>query len=881
VSVSHARVASDGKFLRIGDERFLVRGVTYGTFAPDGTGRQFPSQDQVADDFRQIAALGLNTVRLYTLPRPEMLDLAASLGLRVIAGLPWSQHVAFLDDRALQRSIEREIVARVSELADHPAILMFAVGNEIPPSVVRWHGRRRVEAFLQGLYYRAKDRSPQSLFTYVNFPPTEFLDLSCFDVCSFNVYVHHERQFRSYLARLQHIAGYKPLLLTEAGADSIREGEQGQAAITAMQIRVAFEEGACGAVAFAWTDEWWRGGHPVSDWAFGLVDRNRRPKAAAPAVQAAFAAAPFSGSSQRAWPRVSVVVCAHNASETLDDCLNALERLTYPDYELIVVDDGSSDRTGAIARSHTGARVIGTPGVGLSAARNIGLAEATGEIVAYTDADTRADRDWLNFLVQPFLRSDVVASGGPNVVPSDDPPMAQAVARAPGSPTHVLLDDRVAEHIPGCNMAFRREALLAVGGFNPTYVRAGDDVDVCWRLQARGWTIGFAAAALVWHHHRATVGAYWQQQVGYGEGERWLMAHHPEKFLDGRLVWNGRIYSPLPFVRALWNARINAGVWGTAQFPSVYRTDVHPFAFLPHSARWQLFSLALVVAGFAATLTQIQSTIAVLLVAAGVVGLAVTIAKDIAYALRSEVDSLDGGAAWYRGVIALLHFLQPLARLQGHIRGALASGRPAKPAAPEAGASLRLSSDESWRALVLVSGSLVEDRFWTETWTTVDRVLGQLAEWLRRSRAVRAIEIDQGWSDHRDISVLVGRWAWLDIRALVEDHGSGKGLLRVSTHLRLTGFGITAVAILGVVLLIVSLAGAAAPGWVAAGGFTAAFATAAFAAWRTAHATAIVRRGIEVVALRHEMVPLEHSPEVGSLRRPILRLDGGPPRKAD
>src|ERR1051325_11505821 len=81
----------------------------------------------------------------------------------------------------------------------------------------------------------------------------------------------------------------------------------------------------------------------------------------------------------------------------------------------------------------------------------------------------------------------------------------RGASRAPGGPTHVLLDDRIAEHVPGCNMAFRRDALLAIGGFNPIYLRAGDDVDVCWRLQALGWKIGFAAAALVWHHHRSSV----------------------------------------------------------------------------------------------------------------------------------------------------------------------------------------------------------------------------------------------------------------------------------------------------------------------------------------------------------------------------------------
>ena len=171
---------------------------------------------------------------------------------------------------------------------------MFALGNEIPPGVVRWHGRVRIERFLRDLYEDAKAASPDSLFTYVNFPPTEFLDLSFFDICAFNVYLHREPELRAYLARLQHIAGQKPLLLAEAGADSIREGEAGQADITAMHVRAAFEEGACGAIAFAWTDEWWRGGHPVDDWTFGLVDRERRPKPAAHAVADAFADAPFS-----------------------------------------------------------------------------------------------------------------------------------------------------------------------------------------------------------------------------------------------------------------------------------------------------------------------------------------------------------------------------------------------------------------------------------------------------------------------------------------------------------------------------------------------------------------------------------------------------------
>ncbi len=871
IPVDH-RVAVDGKFLRVSHERFLVKGVTYGTFAPDSEGYQFPDARQVAEDFRLMADLGINTVRTYTPPKPDLLDEAARHGLRVVIGLPWSQHVAFLDDRKLKREIRRQIVAQLVELGRHPAVLMFALGNEIPPGVVRWHGRVRVERFLRRFYEDAKAARPESLFTYVNFPPTEFLDLSFFDVCAFNVYLHHEADLRAYIARLQHIAGHKPLLLAEAGADSLREGEAGQARITAMHLRAAFEEGCCGAVAFAWTDEWWRGGHDVDEWKFGLVDGSRRLKPAAHTVAAAFRNAPFSSEQRRSWPKVSVVVCAYNAADTLDECLTAIEGQTYPDYEIIVVNDGSRDRTSEIAHAHRRVHVIETPNRGLSAARNVGLAAATGAIVAYTDADTRVDRDWLTFLVQPFLVSDVVGSGGPNVVPGDDPPMAQCIARAPGGPTHVLLDDRIAEHVPGCNMAFRRDALLAIGGFNPIYLRAGDDVDVCWRLQARGWRIGFASSALVWHRHRASVKAYWRQQVGYGEGETWLMAHHPDKFLDGRMLWRGRIYSPLPFVRSLWGTRINAGVWGTAAFPSVYRTDVHPFAFLPHSIRFQVISFVLTLAGLAVAATRVHQWAAAMLLAGGIVGIVATISRNITYAMRSEVDSLEGSQLRHRILVAYLHFIQPFARMWGQVRGVLFPPEVALPR-PEQQRSRgpRPSLTEAKRALLLISGGVPEDQFWSEKWTCADRVLGHFTDWLRRSRAVRTIEIDEGWSDDRDVSILVGRWAWIDVRALVEEHGEGRSLVRVSTHLRPTSFGIVSALVFGIALVACAWAGVAYRwplGAVIAAGLTTV--VTVFVVWRTAQTAGTVKRGIAHVTVGSGMAALRSGPARVPLIPPSL-----------
>lgn len=785
------RVTLDGKFLKTGSERYLVKGVTYGTFAPQADGTQFPTPERVRCDFDAMLEAGLNTVRVYTAPPVWLLDQAAEVGLRVIVGLPWTEHVAFLDDRALTDQIWRDVIGHVRALGSHPAVLMFALGNEIPPGVIRWHGRARVERFLRELCEEARRVAPHALFTYVNYPPTSYLDLSSFDVCSFNVYLHGEPDLRRYLAQLQNIAGNKPLLLAEAGADSIREGLEGQAAITAMHVRTAFDEGACGAVAFAWTDEWWRGGHDVDDWAFGLVDRSRQPKPALAAVARAFDDAPFAAGARDAWPSVSVVICAYNAADTLGDCLASLDRLDYPKFDVIVVNDGSTDATGAIAHAwasgKTGARVVDTPNGGLSRARNIGLEEATGEIVAYTDADVRVDRDWLAYLVQPFLTSDVVGSGGPNVVPDDDPAIAQCIARAPGGPTHVLLDDRIAEHIPGCNMSFRRHALAAIGGFNPRYLRAGDDVDVCWRLQARGWKIGFAPAALVWHHHRASVRAYWRQQVGYGEGEAWLAINHPDKFVGGNMLWRGRIYSPLPFVRALYRDRLNTGAWGTAAFPSIYSLSAAGLSFLSTSASWIALSLALVLCGLALRLPFAADAGrgALLLGSAGVL---MTIARCLILAARAEYR---GATIRQRLVIAWLHVVQPLARLRGRLRGRFSTSADLTASAATTTARWLPSVG---RAAALTAGLRLERRFWSEHWTSLPGLLDQFATSLRRQRGAERVEVDDGWAERWDVALPIAGFARLEARNLVEEHADGKCLVRVSTRLRPTTTGVGALA---------------------------------------------------------------------------------------
>ena len=129
-----ARIAAEGKFLRAGEERFLVKGVTYGTFAPDADGYQFPSIEQIAADFRQMADFGINTVRTYTAPRRDLLDAAArrlgifyppSLLLMFVTGLVfvallWFSVILSRQRRQIDRLMEESAVlaAEIRELRE-------------------------------------------------------------------------------------------------------------------------------------------------------------------------------------------------------------------------------------------------------------------------------------------------------------------------------------------------------------------------------------------------------------------------------------------------------------------------------------------------------------------------------------------------------------------------------------------------------------------------------------------------------------------------------------------------------------------------------------------------------------------------------------------
>jgi GT2 family glycosyltransferase len=776
-----------GKFLYAGAQKLYLRGVTYGTFRPELDGEEY-RYDTTVRDFEMMAANGINAIRTYTVPPCWFLDTAQQHGLRVMVGLPWEQHITFLDDRRRARAIEERVRTGVRLCVDHPAVLAYTVGNEIPASIVRWYGHRRIERFLNHLYLAVKDEDPDGLVTYVNYPTTEYLDLSFVDFLTFNVYLKSPDRLAAYLARLQNIANDKPLVMAEIGLDSRRHGLYEQARALAWQVRTAFAAGCAGAFVFAWTDEWHRGGYDIDDWDFGLTDRQRCPKPALEAVRTAFRDMPFS--SVLPWPRISVVVCSCNGARTIRDCLDGLQQVNYPDFEVIVVDDGSTDGTGDIARRYNSVRVIRTENCGLSSARNTGMAAASGRIVVYIDDDTRPDPDWLTYLAATFLQTDHVGVGGPNIAPPGDGLIAECVAKAPGGPIHVLLDDELAEHIPGCNMAFRKDALEAIGGFDPQFRSAGDDVDICWRLQERGWTLGFSPAAMVWHHRRNSVRSYWKQQIGYGAAEALLERKWPQKYNSwGHVSWSGRIYSnSLAKALRLRGDRIYGGVWGSAPFQRLYQPIDSTIISLLLMPEWLLLIGLLTTLSMLGVLwTPLLLALPLLVFSSGMVLLRASLSARSVFLHSVYGSRYQQLKRWT--LLVYLHLLQPLARLRGRLRFGLVPWRRRS----MAGVAV------PWRRTLAL---------WSEAWRTPEVWLSVLQDALQHCGAIC---LPAGDYDQWDLEVRGGLGAAVRLRMAIEEHGGGRQLIRLRYWPRYSYAGI----LVFVLWLILSIAALFDHAWIA------------------------------------------------------------------
>ncbi|MEA2676736.1 MAG: hypothetical protein QOJ81_877 [Chloroflexota bacterium] len=238
--------------------------------------------------------------------------------------------------------------------------------------------------------------------------------------------------------------------------------------------------------------------------------------------------------------RVTVVVPARNAERTLAQCLRALaaQSLAAAEYEVIVVvDRDSRDGSAAIASGGV-VRVLTSAASGAAAARNTGIAAATTEWVAFTDADCIPSRTWLSQLLQAVDRlgdPNALGAAGPTIGHESTSAAARFVDLTGG-----LHADRHLAHerypwAPTGNVMYRRSALEAVAGFDARF-RTYEGCDLHTRLLRQvGGQFAYAPGAVVLHHHRAGWRAYLRQQLGYGIGYGQFFRRY-----ESELAWTAR-----------------------------------------------------------------------------------------------------------------------------------------------------------------------------------------------------------------------------------------------------------------------------------------------------------------------------------------------------
>lgn len=233
---------------------------------------------------------------------------------------------------------------------------------------------------------------------------------------------------------------------------------------------------------------------------------------------------------------ISVVVVARNEEQRIGACIASLAAQDLAEFEVILVDDGSTDATVSLARETLpGLHVISSPTRSISRNRDIGWRAARGDLIAFLDADCIAPRHWLSTLARAAEATGAAAVGGGNVPPEETSPhydalrlMLDTFVGSRGSVQgKVPMTGAFVRHLPGLNVMFRREALERVGGYDPRFARMAEDEDLSIRLTDLGWKLWVEPGATVVHRQRADLASWTRNMRAYGRGRTWLLRRHP------------------------------------------------------------------------------------------------------------------------------------------------------------------------------------------------------------------------------------------------------------------------------------------------------------------------------------------------------------------
>ncbi|HEY6302956.1 MAG TPA: glycosyltransferase [Terriglobales bacterium] len=230
--------------------------------------------------------------------------------------------------------------------------------------------------------------------------------------------------------------------------------------------------------------------------------------------------------------RVSIIIPTFNGHSRIGNCLDALlKQLPGRNVEILVINDGSTDDTVRVVTRYSGVRLITQANAGPAAARNRGALEARGTIIVFTDDDCVTMPDWLDAMLDPFKDPEVVGVKGIYRTHQK-----RLVARF----VQIEYEDRYRfmkslpsiDFIDTYSAAFRRDRFLEMTGYDTSFpVACAEDIELSYRMSARGWKMMFAPTAIVYHTHPDTLSWYLKKKYKFAFWRVLVVRKNPKKTL--------------------------------------------------------------------------------------------------------------------------------------------------------------------------------------------------------------------------------------------------------------------------------------------------------------------------------------------------------------
>lgn len=255
-------------------------------------------------------------------------------------------------------------------------------------------------------------------------------------------------------------------------------------------------------------------------------------------------------------PKVSVVICAYNVSKLINTILNSLKQQKFKDFEVLVVNDGSTDDTSEIAKNQ-GARVIDIPHQGLSAARNTGINHAKAEIVAIIDADCHALPDWVEQAYTEIeSNGETIVTGNTKIPKSNFLGDCISGLGYPGG-GHLGFENMwpvdkggYTNHLAGGNCAFRKETVKNLGAFNPKLTITADDVYLSLKLLENGFKIKYNPKMIMYHPPRKDLKSFIRWHYARGKGSYFFK----EQIGSFNSFYKLRLWSTKNMIKRYWDS---------------------------------------------------------------------------------------------------------------------------------------------------------------------------------------------------------------------------------------------------------------------------------------------------------------------------------------